>query len=143
MTAGTAPRKIRLHRRSATLELVYGDDERHELEAEFLRVHSPSAEVRGHGRRNGTLPTGKRGVGIRAVEPVGRYAIRIVFDDGHDSGIFSWDYLRELCRDRETLWQQYLDALQRTGGRRDPLPAGVQAITIEPPSSSDTDTGRS
>lgn len=137
MTA--TPEHITLHRRSGVLELLYPDGERAELDAEYLRVHSPSAEVRGHGRSDAVLQAGKRGVGITRIEPVGRYAIRIVFDDGHDSGIYSWEYLLELHRDHEKLWQQYLDALEEAGARRDPLPAGVQAINIMDSSSPDRD----
>jgi len=137
MTA--TPEHVALHRRSGVLELVYPDGERAELDAEYLRVHSPSAEVRGHGRADAVLQTGKRGVGIARIEPVGRYALRIFFDDGHDSGIYSWAYLLELHRNRETLWQRYLDALEAAGERRDPLPPGVQAITITGSSNPDSD----
>lgn len=124
------PSGVHLHRKSAVLELRYADGSVHELDAEFLRVHSPSAEVRGHGREDAVLQTGKRGVGIRDIEPTGHYGIRILFDDGHSSGIYSWDYLHTLGRDRDRLWERYLDALRAAGGRRDPLPAGVEAINI-------------
>ncbi|MGM0631712.1 MAG: gamma-butyrobetaine hydroxylase-like domain-containing protein [Pseudomonadota bacterium] len=136
---GTAPEQIRLHRRSGVLELTWSGGERCELDAEFLRVHSPSAEVRGHGRADAVLQTGKRGVGIRDIEPTGRYAIRILFDDGHESGIYSWEYLHELCHNHATLWQRYLEALREAGARRDPLPEDVQAINIMDSSNPDTD----
>lgn len=136
---GTAPQQVHLHRQSGMLELTWAGGERCELSAEFLRVHSPSAEVRGHGRADAVLQTGKRGVGIRNVEPTGRYAIRILFDDGHESGIYSWEYLHELCRNRETLWQRYLGALREAGARRDPLPEDVRAINIMDSSIPDTD----
>lgn len=136
---GTTPEHVHLHRRSGVLEVTWAGGERCELDAEFLRVHSPSAEVRGHGRDDAVLQSGKRGVGIREIEPTGRYAIRIRFDDGHDSGIYSWEYLHELCRNRETLWQRYLDALREAGAHRDPLPEGVQAINIMDSSTRDTD----
>jgi len=126
------PRRIQLHRRSAALSLEYSDAECYRLSAEYLRVYSPSAEVRGHGSGQERLQVGKREVGIERIERMGHYAIRIHFDDGHDSGIYSWPYLYRLCREQEALWQAYLDALQRAGARRDPLPAGVQAINIMP-----------
>ena len=90
------PTEIKLHRKSATLELTYAEREPVVLSAEFLRVHSPSAEVRGHGRGQEVLQTGKRYVAIKHIESVGNYAIKLSFDDGHDSGIYSWDYLLEL-----------------------------------------------
>ena len=92
-----APTEIRVHTRSRTLELVYADGRHYALPAEYLRVHSPSAEVQGHGPWQEVLVHGKEQVGIRAVEPIGHYAIRVVFDDGHDSGLYTWDYLRKLA----------------------------------------------
>ncbi|MEE4361058.1 MAG: DUF971 domain-containing protein [Pseudomonadales bacterium] len=114
------PRDIRLHRRSRLLELVYEDGSRHEFSCEFLRVQSPSAEVRGHGPGQGVLQTGKKYVNIERVEPVGHYALRLVFDDGHDSGIYSWTYLDELGRDQEALWRRYLEDLERANASRLP-----------------------
>lgn len=125
-----APLSIQLKKKSAVLVLSYGDGASYELPAEFLRVHSPSAEVRGHGRSNAVLQTGKRHVGITGLEAVGNYAIRISFDDGHDSGIYSWNYLNELCTRQDHLWQTYLDRLRDAGKSRDPLPADTQVITI-------------
>lgn len=107
--AHPTPVEIRLRRQSRLLEVSFDDGSRFELPFEFLRVHSPSAEVKGHGPGQETLVTGKQDVGIRAVEPVGQYAVRLVFDDGHDSGLYSWKYLFELGRDRASLWQRYLD----------------------------------
>lgn len=107
------PRQIRLRRQSRLLELVFDDVERYALPFEFLRVHSPSAEVKGHGPGQETLVVGKQAVQIRELEPVGHYAIRLVFDDGHDSGLYSWAYLRELGRDQETLWRRYLEKLPK------------------------------
>ncbi len=115
------PTDIRLHQKSRELELDYGHGECYRLSCEFLRVHSPSAEVRGHGGSGGELPAGKNLVNITAIEPVGHYAIQLVFSDGHDSGLYSWDYLYELCRNREAYWQAYLDALAAQGRRRDPV----------------------
>ena len=91
-----------------TLRVSFADGATFELSAEFLRVKSPSAEVRGHGRGGGQLPVGKSEVRIGAVEPVGQYAVRLVFDDGHDSGIYSWKYLRELGEFRDEHWARYL-----------------------------------
>ena len=107
--AHPTPVEIRLRRQSRLLEVSFDDGSRYELPFEFLRVHSPSAEVKGHGPGQETLVLGKQDVGIRAVEPVGQYAVRLVFDDGHDSGLYSWKYLFELGRERDALWQRYLD----------------------------------
>ncbi|MDT8427832.1 MAG: DUF971 domain-containing protein [Pseudomonadales bacterium] len=126
------PTQVQLKKKSGILLLHYADGSRHELSAEFLRVHSPSAEVRGHGKGQAVLQTGKRLVGFRNLETVGNYAIRLIFDDGHDSGLYSWEYLYRLCQEHDTLWQQYLEALRQAGARRDPLPADTQVITIEP-----------
>lgn len=105
------PIEIRLRRQSRVLEVVFADTERYTLPFEFLRVHSPSAEVKGHGPGQETLVVGKQAVGIQAIEPVGHYAVRLVFDDGHDSGLYSWTYLRELGRDQQALWQRYLERI--------------------------------
>lgn len=128
----TTPTDIKLHRQSATLELVYADGHSHQLSAEFLRVHSPSAEVRGHGKGQEVLQTGKREVKLIDVEPVGNYAVKLSFDDGHDTGIYSWPYLHGLCNNRQSLWQDYLVKLQTAGATRDALPTGVQVINIKP-----------
>jgi DUF971 family protein len=103
------PIEIKLRRQSRLLEVSFDDGARFDLPYEFLRVHSPSAEVKGHGPGQETLVTGKQEVGLRAIEPVGQYAVRLIFDDGHDSGLYSWKYLYELGRDRDALWQRYLD----------------------------------
>ncbi|MCV6625240.1 MAG: DUF971 domain-containing protein [Cellvibrionaceae bacterium] len=113
------PKRIEFHQRSQRLEIEF-DDDCYELDAEFLRVHSPSAEVKGHGPGQAVLQHGKKNVAISAIEPNGHYAIRLSFDDGHDTGIYSWQYLRELGQNREQLWQNYLDALQQAGLHRDP-----------------------
>ena len=97
------------------LELRFDDDSHFELPFEYLRVYSPSAEVRGHGPGQETLQLGKHEVGIKAVEPVGNYAVRLVFDDGHDTGLYSWTYLHELGRERERKWANYLQRLQELG----------------------------
>ena len=96
------PDTIKLHSQSRVLELVYGE-ETHQLSCELLRVCSPSAEVRGHGEGQEVLQTGKKHVGIREIKPVGNYAVQLVFDDGHDTGLYSWEYLWDLCQHRERL----------------------------------------
>jgi DUF971 family protein len=126
------PVSIRLKKRSAMLVLEYSDGSSCELSAEFLRVFSPSAEVRGHGRGNAVLQTGKRQVKMTGLDPVGSYGIKPLFDDGHQSGIYSWDYLYELCSRQDQLWQEYLQRLREAGASRDALPADTQVITIEP-----------
>lgn len=114
------PTDIRLHQASRSLEISYADGERYHLPCEYLRVYSPSAEVRGHGPGQEVLQTGKRMVGITAIEPVGNYALQFTFSDGHDSGIYSWSYLHELCREQERLWEAYLGGLAAAGASRDP-----------------------
>ena len=103
------PTELRLRRQSRVLEVAFGPEERYSLPFEFLRVHSPSAEVKGHGPGQETLVLGKQSVGIREVEPVGQYAVRLVFDDGHDTGLYTWKYLRELGREQPVLWRRYLE----------------------------------
>jgi len=123
---------IKLHKKSAILELCYHDGSSCSLSAEFLRVHSPSAEVRGHGKGQEVLQSGKRHVKLVNVQPVGNYAVKLVFDDGHDTGIYSWEYLRELGQDEKELWNSYLAKLQAAGKTREPLPADTQVIHIKP-----------
>ena len=113
------PTEITLRQQSRCMEIAY-DDARYELSYEFLRVLSPSAEARGHGPGQEVLQVGKRDVGILRIEPVGNYAIRPIFSDGHDSGLYSWDVLHAFCIHRDELWQTYLDQLAAEGGSRDP-----------------------
>ncbi|AZC34857.1 MULTISPECIES: gamma-butyrobetaine hydroxylase-like domain-containing protein [Pseudomonas] len=112
------PTAINLHKASKTLTLTYAPDEVYHLPAEFLRVHSPSAEVQGHGKP--ILQFGKIGVGLTKVEPAGQYALKLTFDDGHDSGLFTWDYLYQLAVRQDDLWKDYLAELQAAGKSRDP-----------------------
>ena len=112
------PQNIIVHQQSKVLELAY-ENKTYQLPFEFLRVWSPSAEVRGHGVGQETLQTGKRDVLINTIEQVGHYAIKPVFSDGHDSGIFSWDYLYEMCTNQEEMWQDYLDRMEQAGASRD------------------------
>ncbi len=118
------PTRIVVHQRSRLLELEFEDGSSHRLSFEFLRVHSPSAEVRGHGPGQEVLQVGKRDVGIDRIDPVGNYAIQPRFSDGHATGIYSWDYLHRLVRDHDRLWQDYLRRLEEAGQSRDPAPAG-------------------
>ncbi len=130
--ATNAPTDIKLHKKSATLELVYTDGAHNTFSAEFLRVHSPSAEVRGHGKGQEILQTGKRHVRIVNLESVGNYAIKLSFSDGHDTGIYSWTYLQELAEDQEALWNDYLTKLDTAKASREALPQGTQVINIMP-----------
>jgi DUF971 family protein len=114
------PVEIKLHRKSRVLEIGFDDGKHHELTCEFLRVHSPSAEVRGHGPGQETLQDGKMNVEISAIEPVGHYAVKLVFSDGHDTGLYSWDYLYNLGENRDRLWQRYLEKLALAGLKREP-----------------------
>jgi DUF971 family protein len=118
MTKAPIPAEIKLHRKSRLLEVSYGDGRRYELPCEYLRVYSPSAEVRGHGPGQEILLVGKEKVGITAVEPVGHYALRLRFDDGHDSGLYTWEYLDDLGRKMNDNWQAYLDRLREAGYKR-------------------------
>lgn len=113
------PTDIRIRKQSRVLQLDYDNGQSWELPFELLRVWSPSAEVRGHGAGPGTLQTGKRDVLITGAEMVGNYALKLSFSDGHDSGLFTWEYLWELGEQRERYWQDYLDRLQQEGGQRD------------------------
>jgi DUF971 family protein len=114
------PVGIRLHKKSKALELEYPNSEIHTLSCEYLRVYSPSAEVKGHGPGQEVLQTGKIDVGISAIKPVGNYALQLVFDDGHDTGLYSFDYLLDLGLNKTDLWQSYLDRLSAAGASRDP-----------------------
>lgn len=113
------PTNIVVHQQSKVLELTYEGDAVYRLPFEFLRVVSPSAEVQGHGPGQETLQTGKRDVLISSLEPVGHYALRPTFSDGHDSGLYSWEYLYFLCENQGQIWQEYLDKLAAAGLDRD------------------------
>jgi DUF971 family protein len=121
LTASTPiPTEIKLHQQSRRLEVAFNDGSRFELPCEYLRVFSPSAEVRGHGPGQETLQVGKKHVEITAIEPVGQYAVVLVFSDKHDSGIYSWDYLYDLGVNQERYWQNYLQRLEAAGESREP-----------------------
>ena len=115
-----APTEITLHQKSQVLEIAFADGKSFQLPAEFLRVHSPSAEVRGHGPGQEVLQVGKKNVQITAVEPVGHYAIQLRFSDGHDTGIYSWDLLYDYGERQQAMWQRYLKRLHDAGASREP-----------------------
>jgi len=135
-----APVGVRLRTKTATLELTYADGRVFSLPAEFLRVYSPSAEVKGHGVGQQVLQTGKSEVRLSGIESTGRYGVRLIFDDGHDTGIYSWEYLYELCVHQEAKWQDYLVRLREAGASRHPLPADTQVINIINPAGSKPDS---
>ena len=116
----TSPRPldIRLHQASRLLEIKFDNNTECMLSCEFLRVYSPSAEVRGHGRGQEVLQTGKENVNITGIEPIGNYAVRLTFSDGHDTGLYSWDYLYELAGNYDALWMDYLSKLEAAGIQR-------------------------
>jgi DUF971 family protein len=109
------PLELKLRRQSRVLEVAFDDGVRFELPFEYLRVYSPSAEVKGHGPGQETLQLGKHDVQIKSVDPVGHYAVRLVFDDGHDSGLYAWGYLYELGATHADRWQHYLDRIAKLG----------------------------
>ena len=114
------PTEITLHQQSRMLEIAFDDGARYKLPFEFLRVYSPSAEVRGHGPGQEVLQTGKRNVVITAVDPIGTYAIKLTFDDGQDSGLYSWEYLHDLGQHMDAMWNDYLENLKAANASRDP-----------------------
>lgn len=113
------PSEIKLHQKSRRLEISYENGEQFMLDFEYLRVFTPSAEARGHGPGQETLQTGKRNVDVERIEPVGTYALRLVFSDGHDSGLYSWDLLYNLGKHHDELWQEYLNQIDTQGLSRD------------------------
>jgi DUF971 family protein len=113
------PTEIKLHQKSRVMEVSFADGRAFRLPYEYLRVYSPSAEVRGHGPGQEVLQTGKREIDIRSLEPVGSYAVQPVFSDGHSTGIYSWDYLYELGENQERLWREYLAKLESAGASRE------------------------
>jgi DUF971 family protein len=115
------PTEIKLHQVSRKLEIAFDNGTRFELPYEFLRVYSPSAEVRGHGPGQEVLQLGKKNIGIKSVEPVGSYAVTLTFSDGHDTGIYSWEYLYELGANYVALWDRYVSRMEAAGASREPL----------------------
>ncbi|OGI41915.1 MAG: 1-(5-phosphoribosyl)-5-((5-phosphoribosylamino)methylideneamino)imidazole-4-carboxamide isomerase [Candidatus Muproteobacteria bacterium RBG_16_64_11] len=118
------PTDIKLHQKSRVLEVAFDDGSHFNLPCEYLRVYSPSAEVRGHGPGQEVLQVGKENVNITAIEPVGSYAVCLHFDDGHNTGIYSWDWLHHLGVEQEQLWNEYLTRLAQAGRTRHPKPVG-------------------
>jgi DUF971 family protein len=114
------PVEINLHQQSRVMDISFDDGARFSLPVEYLRVYSPSAEVRGHGPGQEVLQVGKRDVNVSAIEPVGMYAVKLVFTDGHDTGIYSWEYLYDLGVKQDTQWKSYLARLAQAGKSRDP-----------------------
>jgi DUF971 family protein len=112
------PTEINLHQKSRILEIAFDDGSHFNLPAEYLRVHSPSAEVQGHGPGQGVLQLGKEDVNIESIEQVGVYAIQLFFDDNHNTGIYAWDTLYDLGKNQERYWQEYLDKLAKVGHKR-------------------------
>ena len=115
-----APTAITLHQKSRVLEIEFSDAKRFRLSCEFLRVYSPSAEVRGHGPGQEVLQVGKKDVEILRLEPVGNYAVQLVFSDGHDTGIYSWDLLYEYGSRQDAMWSSYLERMKKAGASREP-----------------------
>lgn len=115
----TIPTEITLHQQSKVLELAFEDGERFKLPFEFLRVFTPSAEARGHGPGQETLQVGKRDVLLVNIEPSGSYALKLIFSDGHDSGLYTWEYLYELGKYKDAMWHDYLGKLEAAGASRD------------------------
>ena len=115
------PTEIKLHQLSRQLEIAFNNGTRFELPYEFLRVYSPSAEVRGHGLGQEVLQVGKKNIAIKGIEPVGSYAVTLTFSDGHDTGIYSWDYLYELGANYVALWGRYVNRMEAAGASREPL----------------------
>jgi DUF971 family protein len=118
MPEAAFPTEIKLHQKSRVMEIAFSDGSSFRLPYEFLRVYSPSAEVRGHGPGQEVLQTGKREIEIRHLEPVGSYAVQPTFSDGHSTGIYSWDYLYELGQKQDKMWREYLAKLEAAGASR-------------------------
>ncbi len=123
------PTLIELHQKSHVLEIAFSDGKHFSLPYEFLRVYSPSAEVRGHGPGQETLQVGKKEVEIKAAEPVGTYAMVLIFSDGHETGIYTWEYLHSMGINQEKMWQEYLQRMDAAGAKREPAPNILKAAS--------------
>ena len=123
------PTLIELHQKSRVLEIGFSDGKTFSLPYEFLRVHSPSAEVRGHGHGQEILQIGKKEVDMKAAEPVGTYAMVLIFSDGHETGIYTWEYLHSMGINQEKMWQEYLQRMDAAGAKREPAPNIIKAAS--------------
>lgn len=132
MSDAPTPTEIKLHQKSRLLEVAFSDGRSFVLPYEFLRVFSPSAEVRGHGPGQEVLQSGKRDVDIVSLDPVGSYAVQPTFSDGHATGIYAWDYLYSLGEDQARLWEEYLQKLAAAGASRDPAERGLTSAIPQP-----------
>ena len=121
------PTEIKLHQKSRVLEIAFADGKHFKLPYEFLRVYSPSAAVRGHGPGQEVLQIGKQNIEITKLEPVGTYAVQAVFSDGHDTGLYSWDYIYSLGMNQDEMWQHYLQRMAEAGASREPVLGAVPA----------------
>jgi len=121
------PTEIKLHQQSRVMEIAFSDGKTFMLPYEFLRVYSPSAEVRGHGPGQEVLQVGKKNVEITRIEPVGSYAVQPCFSDGHETGIYSWDYLYALGVNQESMWQEYLKRMETAGASREPVAGAFES----------------
>lgn len=122
------PIRVHYHKKARELELAYAEGQCHRLPIEYLRVFSPSAEVRGHGGDDAVLQVGKKHVGLQNVTQAGRYALKLHFDDGHDSGLYTWEYLHDLAIHREAYWADYLARLEAAGASREPLQIDIKQL---------------
>ncbi|WP_129140252.1 gamma-butyrobetaine hydroxylase-like domain-containing protein [Modicisalibacter coralii] len=122
------PTRVHYHKQARELELAYADGECYRLSAEYLRVFSPSAEVRGHGPDTATLQTGMKYVGLKNITQTGRYALKLHFDDGHDTGLYSWEYLYDLATHKDAYWADYLKQLEAAGASREPLGIPLKSV---------------
>ncbi|ALM51378.1 gamma-butyrobetaine hydroxylase-like domain-containing protein [Halomonas huangheensis] len=122
------PTRIHYHRKARELEVGYADGSTHHLSVEYLRVYSPSAEVRGHGGETATLQVGKKHVGLLDITQAGRYALKLHFDDGHDSGLYSWEYLYSLIEHQQANWEDYLKRLEEAGASREALGIEIKQL---------------
>lgn len=128
MSQSKVPVDIKYRKKANLLELHYSDGQVFELEAEFLRVYSPSAEVKGHGEGSEVLQVGKKYVTIANIQPAGSYAVKITFDDGHDSGLYSWEYLYEVAQRKDAFWQDYLNRLAAANASREPSLISIKQL---------------
>ncbi|MCG7601598.1 DUF971 domain-containing protein [Halomonas sp. McH1-25] len=122
------PTRVHYHKQARELELGYANGETYRLSAEYLRVYSPSAEVRGHGPDTEVLQTGQKYVGLQNISQTGRYALKLHFDDGHDTGLYSWEYLYDLATHHDAYWDHYLRRLEKAGASREPLGIPVKQV---------------